>query len=133
MTPLESLPPASATWATLPGGVDAFLIRGASLKPFAVITAGVHGDEYEGPAAVAELALQLRGEMLAGSMVAIPVANSMAWRAAQRTSPDDGLNLAQNLSGTANGSPTEQPGGRHLRGGAACRYPDRPAQRRSRI
>jgi len=53
MTLLESLPPASATWAMLPGGVDAFLVRGASLKPLAVVTAGVHGDEYEGPAAVA--------------------------------------------------------------------------------
>src|ERR1043166_9578024 len=108
MTPLESLPPASATWATLPGGVDAFLVRGASLKPLAVVTAGGHGDEYEGPAAVARLAGLLHGETMAGSLVAIPVANAMAWRAAQRTSPDDGLNLARTFPGATTGSPTER-------------------------
>ena len=108
MTLLESLPPASATWAMLPGGVDAFLVRGASLKPLAVVTAGVHGDEYEGPAAVAQLARRLPAERIAGSVVAIPVANAMAWRAAQRISPVDGLNLARTFPGAANGSPTER-------------------------
>src|ERR1700731_1876085 len=105
---LESLSSGSARWAMLPGGLDTFLKRGVSLRPLAVVTAGVHGDEYEGPAAVAELARLLRGEMLAGSVVAIPVANSMAWRAAQRTSPEDGLNLARTFPGSANGSRTER-------------------------
>ncbi len=108
MTTLESLAPSSGKWAALPGGVDAFLVRGVSLKPLAVVTAGVHGDEYEGPAAVAELAGRLDGGMLAGSAILIPVVNSMAWRAAQRTSPGDGLNLARTFPGNANGSPTER-------------------------
>jgi N-alpha-acetyl-L-2,4-diaminobutyrate deacetylase len=105
---LENLPSGSARWAMLPGGLDTFLKRGVSLRPLVVVTAGVHGDEYEGPAAVAELARLLRGETLAGSVVAIPVANSMAWRAAQRTSPEDGLNLARTFPGHADGSCTER-------------------------
>src|SRR5262245_26328720 len=108
MTTLESLAPSSAAWSALPEGVDAFFIRGASLKPLAMVTAGVHGDEYEGSAAVAELAARLEAGILAGSAILIPVANPMAWRAAQRTSPDDGLNLARTFPGKANGSPTER-------------------------
>ena len=77
--------------------------------PFTLITAGIHGDEYEGPAAVAAFVETLSSSSgLAGSVAAIPVANPMAWRASQRTSPDDGLNLARTFPGRADGSPTER-------------------------
>src|SRR5262249_6397038 len=105
---LNNLRPASSTWTTLYENVDAFLVRGASLKPLVMIAAGVHGDEYEGPVAVAELARRLRAETMQGSVVAVPVTNPMAWRAAQRTSPDDGLNLARTFPGSPSGSPTER-------------------------
>ncbi len=105
---LEPLIPQSSAWVRLPVGVDGFVARGRALKPLAVVTAGVHGDEYEGPAAVAELCRQLRPEEMQGSLIAIPVVNPMAWYAAQRTSPDDGLNLARTFPGKSGGSPTER-------------------------
>ncbi len=86
-----------------------FFRRGAQPGPFTLITAGIHGDEYEGPAAVAAFVETLSScPGLAGSVAAIPVANPMAWRASQRTSPDDGLNLARTFPGRADGSPTER-------------------------
>jgi predicted deacylase len=88
--------------------VDVFFRKGESSGPFALITAGIHGDEYEGPAAVAGFVEQLAAmPPVHGSIAAIPVANPMAWHGAQRTSPEDGLNLARTFPGRAHGSPTE--------------------------
>ena len=95
-------------WSELVPGVDVFFRRGHEPGPFALITAGIHGDEYEGPAAVASLVDSMDGLPLAGSIAAIPVANPMAWRGSQRTSPDDGLNLARTFPGNPGGSPTER-------------------------
>ncbi len=95
-------------WSELVPGGDVFFKRGTKPGPFALITAGIHGDEYEGPAAVASIAEKLTSLPLAGSVAAIPVGNPMAWRGSQRTSPEDGLNLARTFPGKAGGLPTEQ-------------------------
>jgi Succinylglutamate desuccinylase / Aspartoacylase family len=98
-----------AGWSELAPGVDVFFRKGKSSGPFALITAGIHGDEYEGPAAVACFVEQLAAiPSITGSIAAIPAANPMAWRAAQRTSPEDGLNLARTFPGRAQGSATER-------------------------
>lgn len=89
-------------------GVEAFLCRGVPAGPVAFITGGVHGDEYEGPAAVADLTRRLSPDRMRGSVIAIPVANPMAHAAAQRTSPEDGLNLARTFPGNSEGPPTER-------------------------
>jgi predicted deacylase len=88
--------------------LDAFLCRGDSLEPLALITAGVHGDEYEGPAAIAALARALAAERIHGSVIAVPVVNPPAFGAAQRLSPVDGLNLARCFPGQPDGRPTER-------------------------
>lgn len=109
---IDSLAPNSSRWTSLyvEAGIsiDAFLCRGASLQPLALVVAGIHGDEYEGPAAVARLAAHLRPETMRGSVIAVPVANPMAFAAARRTTPDDGLNLARTFPGNPRGSPTER-------------------------
>lgn len=108
MLPIEKIAQRSCAWMALPQGIDAFLCRGASTEPLAVITGGIHGDEYEGPAAIAELSRQLRPEAMEGSVVAIPVANSLAFCAGQRTTPEDGLNLARTFPGDPGGSVTQR-------------------------
>lgn len=96
-------------WSELLPGVDVFFREGEASGPFALITAGIHGDEYEGPAAVASFAEQLAAiPSVTGSIAAIPVANPLAWRGAQRTSPEDGLNLARTFPGRTQGSATER-------------------------
>lgn len=85
-----------------------FEIKGAPDGPRVMVTGGIHGDEYEGPAAIADLLIQLPKLPLSGTVVAVPVANPSAWQAGTRTSPEDQLNLARTFPGNASGSPTEQ-------------------------
>jgi predicted deacylase len=68
----------------------------------------VHGDEYEGPAAVFSLAQFLSPDRLQGTVLAVPVANPAAFAAGTRLHPADGLNLARTFPGNAKGSPTER-------------------------
>jgi predicted deacylase len=97
------------TWqATADAQVELFCCRGYSPGPLVLITAGVHGDEYEGPAALLALPGVLSAEHLRGTVLAIPVVNPTAFAAGTRLHPDDGLNLARTFPGNAHGSPTEQ-------------------------
>lgn len=97
------------TWqATNDAQLEVFCCRGHSAGPLALITAGVHGDEYEGPAAVFSLTGSLSPDRLRGTVVAVPVANPSAFDAGTRLSPIDGLNLARTFPGNARGTPTEQ-------------------------
>jgi predicted deacylase len=88
--------------------IEVFCCRGRSAGPLALITAGVHGDEYEGPAAVHSLARTLSPDHLRGTVIAVPVANPAAYAAGTRLHPEDGLNLARTFPGNANGSQTER-------------------------
>ncbi len=81
---------------------------GAKIGPTVIITAGIHGDEYEGPAAVMELTETLLPEEVSGTVIAMPVVNPLAFAAGSRTTPEDGLNLARVFPGSPNGSITER-------------------------
>lgn len=106
--PWERLPAGSAGWVDLPLGVEAFVCRGTRDGPAAVVAAGIHGDEYEGPAAAARLASTVTPEAVRGSVVLIPVANPMAWQAGLRVTPEDGRNLARTFPGDPHGTLTEK-------------------------
>ncbi|MBL8214986.1 MAG: succinylglutamate desuccinylase/aspartoacylase family protein [Bryobacterales bacterium] len=93
-------------WSRPIEGVDVWH-RHAGTGPTVLLTAGVHGDEYEGPAALIECIDHLRYTPVTGRVIVIPVANPMAWRGASRLSPEDGLNLARVFPGKAHGTPTE--------------------------
>jgi predicted deacylase len=99
----------SSAWicwpATPEATLDVFYVKGDSSGPLAVITAGVHGDEYEGPAALADVARELPSpDRIHGAVILIPVLNPLAFSAGTRTVPQDGLNLARTFPGSANGS-----------------------------
>ena len=59
MSWIDTLPAMSSGWhsfsATPLAKLDVFVCRGQAQAPLAVVTAGVHGDEYEGPAAIIDL------------------------------------------------------------------------------
>jgi N-alpha-acetyl-L-2,4-diaminobutyrate deacetylase len=109
---LSEIPPATARWLTLAVVADhafeCFVCRGASPGRLVAVTAGIHGDEYEGPAALWDLARQLNPTDLRGTVMLIPVANPVAFRAGTRTHPHDGKNLARTFPGNLSGSPTER-------------------------
>ena len=88
--------------------LDVFACAGHRSGPSVLVTGGVHGDEYEGPAAIAQFVRTLSSESVRGSVCLIPVANPFAFGAGTRVSPVDGLNLARVFPGKEDGMPTER-------------------------
>ncbi len=76
--------------------------------PTALLTGGNHGDEYEGPIALFDLARTLKPEEITGRIIIIPALNYPAFRAGTRTSPIDKGNLNRSFPGRPFGNPTEK-------------------------
>ena len=76
--------------------------------PTALLTGANHGDEYEGPIALQELAHTLRAEEVTGRIIIVPAFNYPAFRAARRTSPIDAGNLNRSFPGRPDGTVTEK-------------------------
>ena len=76
--------------------------------PTGLLTGANHGDEYEGPVALQELAVTLKPEDVSGRVIIIPAFNYPAFRAGTRTSPIDKGNLNRAFPGRPDGTPTEK-------------------------
>jgi N-alpha-acetyl-L-2,4-diaminobutyrate deacetylase len=76
--------------------------------PTALLTGGNHGDEYEGPIALFDLARSLKAADIAGRVIIVPAMNYPAFLAGTRTSPIDKGNLNRSFPGRPNGSVTEK-------------------------
>jgi len=82
-------------------------IEGKRDGPHVLITAGVHGDEFEPMVAVERLSHSLRADELSGRVTLVPVVNETAFQLGRRTGKDD-LDLARVCPGKTDGSATEQ-------------------------
>jgi N-alpha-acetyl-L-2,4-diaminobutyrate deacetylase len=76
--------------------------------PTALLTGGNHGDEYEGPLALFELARTLEARNVSGAVIIVPAMNYPAFRAGTRTSPIDKGNLNRSFPGKPDGTVTEK-------------------------
>lgn len=76
--------------------------------PTALLTGGNHGDEYEGPIALYELARTLRADDITGRVIIVPAMNYPAFAAGTRTSPIDKGNLNRSFPGRPDGTVTEK-------------------------
>lgn len=76
--------------------------------PTALLTGGNHGDEYEGPLALAELAQTLGTGAVRGRVIIIPFMNHPAFVAGTRVSPLDAMNMNRVFPGRPDGTPTEK-------------------------
>lgn len=76
--------------------------------PTAILMAGNHGDEYEGPIALGELIRDLDPAAVSGRLIILPALNLPAVLAGRRTSPVDGLNLNRTFPGDPHGTLTQQ-------------------------
>jgi N2-acetyl-L-2,4-diaminobutanoate deacetylase len=76
--------------------------------PTALLTGGNHGDEYEGPIALAKLASTLKAQDVNGRVIIVPFMNYPAFRAGTRTSPIDAGNLNRSFPGKPDGTVTEK-------------------------
>jgi uncharacterized protein len=73
----------------------------------ALLTAGVHGDEFEGQIALRNLARTLAPEEIRGGLLILPMANAPAVAVSSRVSPIDDLNLNRVFPGDNLGTPTQ--------------------------
>ncbi|TDQ82459.1 hypothetical protein A8950_2282 [Dongia mobilis] len=87
---------------TIPMGIVA-----GGKGPTLLLTAGTHGDEYEGQIALTRLLREIDPAALNGRLIVIPMLNAPAARAGLRVSPVDGINLNRAFPGNPLGSPTE--------------------------
>lgn len=78
-----------------------FAARGKQDGPRVVVTGAVHGDEYEGPAAIHRLFHELDVSAFAGLLIGLPIVNLAAWQARSRVSPLDGIDLNRVFPGPA--------------------------------
>jgi N-alpha-acetyl-L-2,4-diaminobutyrate deacetylase len=76
--------------------------------PTALLTGGNHGDEYEGPLALYELARTLDPKDVSGTVIIVPAMNYPAFRAGTRTSPIDKGNMNRAFPGRPDGTVTEK-------------------------
>ncbi|WP_061933797.1 N(2)-acetyl-L-2,4-diaminobutanoate deacetylase DoeB [Aureimonas sp. AU22] len=76
--------------------------------PTALLTGGNHGDEYEGPIALFDLARSLKAEDVSGRVIVVPAMNYPAFRAGTRTSPIDKGNLNRAFPGSPDGTVTQK-------------------------
>jgi N-alpha-acetyl-L-2,4-diaminobutyrate deacetylase len=74
----------------------------------ALLTGANHGDEYEGPLALQDLAYRLKADQIEGRVIIVPALNYPAFRAATRTSPIDGGNMNRVFPGKPDGTVTEK-------------------------
>lgn len=76
--------------------------------PTALITGANHGDEYEGPIALQDLALNLKPDQIAGRVIILPMMNMPAFGAGLRCSPIDGANMNRSFPGRPDGTTTQK-------------------------
>lgn len=83
----------------------AMIANGAG--PTILLTAGNHGDEYEGQIVLRRLIQELRPDEMKGRLFIMPALNLPAVLAAERVSPADGGNMNRAFPGDPSGGPTE--------------------------
>lgn len=76
--------------------------------PTVLMTGGNHGDEYEGPIALFDLARTVDPKQVSGRLIIVPAMNYPAFRIGRRTSPIDGGNMNRAFPGNAAGTPTDK-------------------------
>ena len=77
--------------------------------PTVLLTGANHGDEYEGPVALQNLAFDLKAtDLSAGRVIIVPAFNYPAFRAGWRNSPIDNGNMNRLFPGNPRGTVTEK-------------------------
>ncbi len=75
--------------------------------PTALLTGANHGDEYEGPIALFDLASRKNIDDIQGRVIIIPAMNYPAFVSGDRVSPIDSINLNRTFPGKPDGTVTE--------------------------
>lgn len=76
--------------------------------PTALLSGANHGDEYEGPIALQELATTITPDQINGRVIILPMMNLPAFAAGTRCCPIDGANMNRSFPGRADGTVTQK-------------------------
>jgi uncharacterized protein len=95
----------TSAWGIIP--IPIAVVRNGD-GPTVLLTAGNHGDEYEGQIALNNLIRALEPRQIQGRVIILPALNFPAAMAGRRVSPLDGLNLNRSFPGDPDGSPSQQ-------------------------
>ncbi len=87
--------------------IKSYFINTGNAGPKVLVTAGVHGDEYEPILVAIELIKDLPGILQSGSVTIVPVINESAYNHSSRYG-EDGLDLARVCPGKPDGTITER-------------------------
>ncbi len=98
------------------------LARGSTSGKRLVVTAGVHGDEYEGVRTIFDVYAKVDPAKMCGDLLCVPVSNPPAFWNVTRESPLDGGNLARAFPGVLGAGVTAAIA--HFMGPAIIRHAD---------
>ncbi|MCD6481140.1 MAG: succinylglutamate desuccinylase/aspartoacylase family protein [Thermoplasmata archaeon] len=85
-----------------------FVMRGKRRRPILLLNAAIHGDELNGIEVIHRIFEEIKPEEISGTILAVPVVNTLAFRARSRVDPVDGKNLNRVFPGRKNGTVTER-------------------------
>lgn len=86
-----------------------FVMRGTKgEKPVLLLNAAIHGDELNGVEVINRVFEKIKPDDLHGTIVGVPVVNTLAFRARNRVDPIDDKNLNRVFPGKKNGTVTER-------------------------
>lgn len=88
--------------------IPVVVMAGDADGPVVWIQASLHGDEPGGPRLVQTFLESVDPEQLRGSIIAVPVANPLAFTQRRRTTPTDGRDVNRLFPGVADGSCSER-------------------------
>jgi predicted deacylase len=93
----------------VPGSeVAVAIVQGVEDGPTLWIQASLHGNEFDATIAVQRFIRAIEPKELRGTVIALPVANAAAHKAASRITPSDGKDPNRQFPGRANGSESER-------------------------
>lgn len=90
-----------SAWGTV--AIPIVVVRNGD-GPTLLLTAGTHGDEYEGQIAMCDLARTLRPQEVRGRVIMIPALHMPACLAGTRLSPIDGRDINRSFPGDVGGT-----------------------------
>jgi predicted deacylase len=103
----HQLGPGVEAWA--PGrALPVLVVKGSRPGPTLLVSAGIHGNEYDGMVAIRRVWEELDAVELSGTLVGIMCCNVDAHLVPDRNSASDGQNLARVFPGRAEGTLTER-------------------------
>lgn len=91
-----------------PVTIPYFIISGTQKKPVLLLNAALHGEELNGIEVIMRLSEKIDPERLFGTIVGVPVVNTLAFRARSRVDPIDGKDLNRVFPGKREGTITER-------------------------